>query len=82
MSDIHNVDFKQLTPPCAAGCDNQWLTQSELGQGKLTPALTSWLFDRGSLITRLKDYCQNIGTRCYASGSRFTVVEYDLIRLK
>jgi len=69
VSDIHNIDFKQLTSPFAAGCDNQWLTQSELGQGVLTSALTSWLFDRGSLTSRLKDHCHDFSVVVLNSGA-------------
>ena len=47
-----------LTPPFQGGCHNQWFDPSSIQYQQIALGLKHWLFDRGSLTSRLKNHCQ------------------------
>jgi chorismate--pyruvate lyase len=72
VSHIYKFSAEQLTLPFRGGCTNHWLNESELFKlgplPELTPALSSWLFDRGSLTTRLTGHCDEFSVVVLNSG--------------
>lgn len=59
VTPLYLFNNNQLTPPFAHGCDLSWLSEDQINTQQINSTLNNWLFDRGSLTTRLKQQCQH-----------------------
>lgn len=69
MTPIYPFNLNQLTLPFKKGCDNQWLSETSPQCQQLSPTLSNWLFDRGSLTARLKQQAKDFSVVILRSAS-------------
>jgi chorismate lyase len=68
VTHINTFNIDQLALPFAKGCDNHWFSATDRPCQDLSPVLSSWLFDRGSLTARLKQHCNDFTVIVLNSG--------------